>query len=239
MNRFFAPKGNILSLSESDENHIINVLRLREGDEIIICDGNLIDYRCSITQISKNSLDLRIVERFENNAEPPSKITLYQGFPKADKLELIIQKCVELGIFKIVPVLTERTIVKIKPDFSKKLDRLQKISEAAAKQSGRGIIPEICMPISFKDAVKEMGNYDLSLMPYEGEKENNLKGILSGFSGENISIFIGPEGGFSEKEVEFAKSSKIQTVSLGNRILRTETAGLATLAITLHEIGEL
>ncbi|MBE6013707.1 16S rRNA (uracil(1498)-N(3))-methyltransferase [Anaeropeptidivorans aminofermentans] len=222
-----------------DIKHIVNVLRMKEGELLTLCDSKGFDYKCRIKDISKNSISLELISKNKSVSEPEVKITLYQGIPKQDKMELIIQKAVELGIYRIVPVDTERAIVSLKGKEDKKISRWQKIAESASKQSGRGIVPEIAQVMTFKEAVSEASKERLSFIPYELEEEKLLSNIIRGFSGESMSYFIGPEGGFSEKEVELAREHEIIPVSLGKRILRTETAGLAVLSAIMYELGEL
>ncbi|MCL2565158.1 MAG: 16S rRNA (uracil(1498)-N(3))-methyltransferase [Defluviitaleaceae bacterium] len=236
--RFFSDD---LSLSKEDINHIANVLRLKTGDEITICDGKLTDYKCAITKISKPELavEFDILGSSPNLSEPCVQITLFQGLPKSDKMDLIVQKCVELGVYRIVPVECSRSITKITDNRDKKIARWQNIAEAAAKQSGRGIVPEIASPISFDKAVGQMLSCDVALMPYELENVNSIKNALTPPSNiSNIAIFIGPEGGISDEEIALAKSKDIQTVSLGKRILRCETAGFTALILILSTLGE-
>ena len=212
MPRFFAEpeniKGNTITLYSDDAAHISRVLRGKTGDILTVCDGTGSDYIAEITDISDKSVILEIKETLDTKSEPLVKITLYQGLPKGDKMELIIQKCVELGVYSVVPVNTERCIVKIdKNKEKKKTDRWQKIAESAAK--------------------------DGAVIPYELEEKNGLKAFLDGFKGESLAIFIGPEGGFSAEEIEKAVKSGVVPITLGKRILRTETAGMTAIANTL------
>lgn len=242
MHRFYVD--NLSELNKSvtiegeDVNHIKNVLRLTVGDSITVSDGSSRDYECVIASIS-DVVTADIVDIHDCNAELPVKLRLFQGVPKADKFELIIQKAVELGAAEIIPVMMERTVVKLddkKQD--KKLERYRKIAEAAAKQSRRGIIPEVSSYISFKNAVKTLTEADdkvkrLILVPYESAEGMDYARNIIASAGEydEIDIFIGPEGGFADSEIEFAKQNGASIISLGNRILRTETAGLAILSI--------
>ena len=242
MHRFYVD--NLSELNKSvtiegeDVNHIKNVLRLTVGDSITISDGSSRDYECVIASIS-DVVTADIVDIHDCNAELPVKLRLFQGVPKADKFELIIQKAVELGAAEIIPVMMERTVVKLddkKQD--KKLERYRKIAEAAAKQSRRGIIPEVSSYISFKNAVKTLTEADdkvkrLIMVPYESAEGMDYARNIIASAGEydEIDIFIGPEGGFADSEIELAKQNGASIISLGNRILRTETAGLAILSI--------
>ena len=240
MPKFFFNKNDIsrgqVQLFGEDEKHIKTVLRAREGEELTLCDGEGMDYQCRIVSLERGVL-LDILSKEVCETEPKTKITLYQGLPKADKMELIIQKCVELGVDRIVAVSTERAIVKLDKKESKKLERWQKIAEAAAKQSGRGKIPEIGQQVlKFKEAVAEAKGLDGAIIPYEKEQETGIRQFVQGFQGESIGVFIGPEGGFAEEEIALAKEAGITPITLGKRILRTETAGMTTAAILLYEL---
>lgn len=231
-------KDNKIFLDGENANHIINSLRCKIGEEIEISSGDGYDYICKIEEINKNSVIAKIIDCFGNESEPKTKITLYQGLPKSEKMELIIQKCVELGIDEIVPVNTDRTIVKLVGKEDKKIVRWNKISEAAAKQSRRGKIPAILPILNFSDAIKQANKNSLNIIPYEKEKSNTIKSIIKQFNGNSIGIFIGPEGGFSEKEIALAVENNITPITLGKRILRTETAGFITTAILLYELED-
>lgn len=240
MPKFFFNKNDIsrgqVQLFGEDEKHIKTVLRAREGEEMTLCDGEGMDYQCRIASLERGVL-LDILSKEVCETEPKTKITLYQGLPKADKMELIIQKCVELGVDRIVAVGTERAIVKLDKKENKKLERWQKIAEAAAKQSGRGKIPEIGQQVlKFKEAVAEAKGLDGAIIPYEKEQETGIRQFVQGFQGESIGVFIGPEGGFAEEEIALAQENGITPITLGKRILRTETAGMTTAAILLYEL---
>ncbi len=241
MPRFFVESSNIkdgiITLSGDDAGHISRVLRGKIGDTLTVCDGDGNDYEAEISGINEGEVILTVKNTVFTQSEPSLKITLYQGLPKGDKMELIIQKCVELGVYKIVPVNTERCIVKIdKNKEKKKIERWQKISESAAKQSGRGIIPQIGNVENFSQAIKNAVENGKAMIPYELEKERGLKQFLDSFANDNngeMAIFIGPEGGFSAEEIEKALESGVLPVTLGKRILRTETAGMTAIANTL------
>lgn len=243
MARFFVDPENIgtdeVRITGDDVKHISKVLRMRENENITVCDKCGNDYDCTITQISADSVIAKIDSKYPNAMEAPIYITVYQGLPKSDKMDYIVQKCIELGAVRIVPVDTKRVISKPK-DIDKKISRWQKIAEEAAKQCGRGIIPEVASLIGFSDAIKEMSREDdLSLMPYECEKESKLKTVLNNNKGaKKINILIGPEGGFDESEAIIAQEAGIHTVTLGPRILRTETAPLAACAAVMYELGD-
>lgn len=238
MRRFFSLNTD-LSPSKEDVNHIVNVLRLIPGDEIIICDGKSTDYLCRITEVSKSGISIEVLSSSPNLCEPRAHVTLFQGLPKSDKMDLIVQKCVELGISRIIPVECARSIAKITGNADKKIARWQSISESAAKQSGRGIVPEIGDVLDFESAVHQMKSFDLALMPYELENANSIQNALENHSKVNsLAIFIGPEGGISNEEADLAKSHGIIPVSLGKRILRCETAGFTALTLSLAYLGE-
>lgn len=247
MHRFYIDKEDLTHAEQSvqilgmDVNHIKNVLRLRSGDEIIVSDGAGKDYLCQITDIENEKVVADILDVCDNFSELETEITLFQGYPKSDKLEMIIQKTVELGVTKIVPVLTKRTIVKLDDKKAqKKTERYQLIAEAAAKQSGRGIIPTVSMPISFEKALDMAAKLDMNLIPYEEAKGiADSKSAIQSIKGKRtLGIFIGPEGGFSCEEVEQAKAIGAKVVTLGHRILRTETAGMAVMSIIMFELEE-
>lgn len=241
MPKFFCePKdiqGGQIRLSGEDAKHIKTVLRAKEGELLTVCDGAGTDYQCRILSVAEGVL-AEILSQQPCETEPKTKLTLYQGLPKADKMELIIQKCVELGVDRIVAVSTERAIVKLDKKESKKLERWQKIAEAAAKQSGRGKIPEIGQRVlRFSEAVAEAKTLDGAIIPYEKEQERGIRQFVAGVQGERIGIFIGPEGGFAEEEIALAEENGVTPITLGKRILRTETAGMTTVALLLYELG--
>lgn len=245
MSRFFVKESDIhseyIDIKGDDVGHIRKVLRLRCGDQITVCDGKGNDFSVIIEQIENDKVQTRIINSNKSETEPPIEVTLFQGLPKSDKMDWIIQKCVELGIHKIIPMQTERTIVKIdsKKDAENKVGRWQKISSEAAKQCNRGVIPSVEYPVNFEQAINMAGEFDLSIMPYEKENSKSLREFLTIQNVKKIAFFIGPEGGFSEKEVEKANSRGTHTVTLGPRILRTETAGIATLTIIMYQLGDI
>ena len=242
MARFFVEPEQVsektINIFGDDVKHIAKVLRLRIDEKITVCDKCGNDYECTIDEISSDRVVARIVSTAKNFAESDIEITLLQGLPKSDKMDLIIQKCVELGVSKIIPVITKRAVSR-PTDGDKKLVRWQKISAEAAKQCGRGIIPEIGKIISFNDALKLVENNDaLSIMPYECESEGKLRDVLKGADKKKVFVFIGPEGGFDEAEVIAACKAGVKTVTLGPRIMRTETAPLAVCSVIMYEIGD-
>lgn len=231
--------GENATIIGEDVKHIRDVLRYKIDDELYICDDNGIKYVTQIKKFLKDKIELHIVSIKTGTSEPNVKVTLFQGMPKADKLEWIIQKCTEIGIDEIVPVITDRVIVKLdEKNVSKKLERWNKIALEASKQSGRQKVPEVKKPINIKKFIENISKYDILLLPYECEKEQTLKSVLRNLDKkcENIAIFIGPEGGFTEEEIKLLDNENAKIVTLGPRILRTETAGMATLAMTLYEL---
>lgn len=247
MHRFYIDKENLEHAEQSvqilgmDVNHIKNVLRLRCGDEITVSDGAGKDYLCRISDIENEKVVADILDVCDNFSELETEITLFQGYPKSDKLEMIIQKTVELGVTRIVPVLTKRTIVKLDDKKAqKKTERYQLIAEAAAKQSGRGMIPTVSMPVSFEEALKMAEGLEMNLIPYEAaEGIHESKRAIQSIKGKHtLGIFVGPEGGFSFEEVEKAKEIGARVITLGHRILRTETAGMAVMSIIMFELEE-
>ncbi len=245
MHRFFINSKDIyddnINITGEDYNHMKRVLRLKCGENITLSDGMGNEYVAEIKDFGDGFANARIIERYKNLTEPPIEVTLYQGLPKSDKMDFIIQKSVELGISRIVPVFTERTVVRldIGKDAAKKCERWNRISQEAAKQCNRGIIPKIEIPISFKEALKQAQDTALSLIPYEKETKNSIKQILKATGNiSKVSVFIGPEGGFTEKEIDEAVNCGLYSVTLGPRILRTETAGIAVLSILMYELGD-
>lgn len=245
MHRFFVDSSAIESdrivITGDDAHHLSKVLRIREDEEIVVCDKAGTDYLCSVRSVSQNEVEAWILKKESSVSEPPVRITLYQGIAKGDKLETVIQKCVELGAVKIVPVAMKRCVALIKDkDKAKKQERMQRIAFEAAKQCGRAIIPEVGEAVDFEKAIAEAKeSFDLKLLPYEGEKENSIKTILrKNTNAKDICIFIGPEGGFDSSEISVALESGFEIVTLGPRILRTETAPLAAVSAVLYELGD-
>ena len=217
-----------------DVNHIKNVLRMGAGEEVLISNGVDKDYLCEVTSVTAQEVTARILSVEEGGRELPARITLFQGLPKGDKMELIIQKAVELGACEIVPVETKRTVVKLdKKKEESKLRRWNAVSESAAKQSKRLIVPEVTGVMSLKEALVFSKEFDLTVIPFENAKGmERTREILSQVKpGMNVGIFIGPEGGFEDSEIELSESFGAKSVTLGKRILRTETAGLSVLSV--------
>lgn len=241
MPRFFVSPDNIsenhATITGSDVGHISRSLRMNVGDALTICDTEGYDYSGVIRDISPETILVEISDKTASITEPKAKITLYQALPKGSKLEFIIEKAVELGVHQIVPVLTERCVSRPnEKSMSKKIQRYEKIVEAAAKQSGRGIIPKIKPLLTFEQALERAG-HDLTLVFYENAT-TPLKNLLAE-SPLDIGIFIGSEGGFSPEEIQLAQSKGAETASLGKRILRCETAPLVACSVIMFSLGEL
>lgn len=243
MPRFYvseeAVDGDLIRITGEDVNHIKNVLRMGEGEKIIICNGQEKDYRCIIEKVCEREIFAKICETAETGTELPVELYLFQGLPKKDKMELIVQKAVELGAAKIIPVMTARSVVRLEDAKKelKKRERWQAIAQGAAEQSGRGRIPTVERVHTFQDALKLARTLSCSILPYENETGIiETKNALVQIAGSrNAGIFIGPEGGFEPSEVEQAKDCGVRPVTLGRRILRTETAGLAVLSMIMYE----
>jgi 16S rRNA (uracil1498-N3)-methyltransferase len=234
MPRFFAAvtdEENIV-LSGSDANHIGRSLRMKKGEEITVCCHG-IDYNCAISSITADAVCLELLEKHPCAAEPDIQVTLFQAVPKLDKLEYIIQKSVELGAARIVPILTRRCISRPDDkDFAKKLPRLNKIAAEAAKQSGRGMIPEVAPIAGFREAVKMMGEMDRTLLLYEEEGGSSFADAdLSG--AKKVGLVIGSEGGFDQEEADIMVNAGAERIWLGRRILRCETAPITALSILM------
>jgi len=233
---------NIIIIGE-DVNHIKNVLRMKIDDEITVCNiDDSSNYLAKINEFDKTKIICKISEKFQSTTESNIKVHIYQGLPKADKMELIIQKSVELGVDAITPVEMKRCVVKLDgKDKIKKIDRWQKIAEVAAKQSGRDLIPKICSVKNVKEISEDFSQFDVVLLCYENEKNLFLKTVLKEIDVSNsnadlkIAVIIGPEGGLDISEVEFMEQKGARVISLGNRILRTETVALSLLSIIMYE----
>ena len=244
MYRFYVEQNQIhdeyITIEGSDVNHIKNVLRMKIGEAMILCDGQGMDYHCAIDTLSNDFIQAKIVKAEDTQTELPAKIFLFQGLPKKDKMELIIQKAVELGVYQIVPVMMKRSVVKLddKKKEQKKLERWQSIATSAAKQSGRGIIPEVVPVRSYKDAISMAKEMEYKVLPFEhAEGMEETKKIIKEVHGKkSVAVFIGPEGGFEDDEVAYAMESEIKPITLGKRILRTETAGLTILSVLMFEL---
>jgi len=225
-----------------DVNHIRNVLRLEKGDWVVACNGEGKDYVSRIASIEKEQVVLQVEKVQETGTELPTKITLFQGLPKKDKMEFIIQKAVELGVCEIVPVMMKRCVVKLGDEkkIQKKQERWQAIAEAAAKQCDRGIIPVVHAPITMKEAIEKAKELSYNVIPYELQEgiDHSREIVAHACKQESVGIFIGPEGGFEDSEVELAIANGMEAITLGKRILRTETAGMALLSIMMFQMQQ-
>jgi len=243
MRRFYALPQNIadnqIIITDDQAQHITTVLRLQAGEKIIVCDGTGLEYTCSLLSVGKNCI-AEILSSEMSKSEPKVSLTLFQGLPKGEKMDWIVQKCSELGIVNIVPVLTERCIVKLDDkEAQKKQERWQKIALEACKQCGRARVPQVSAPASFKVALKMLKEYELTLVAYEEEQTNAVGQALDNFQGEKLAYFIGPEGGIDEQEHKALIENGSKSVTLGRRILRTETAAITMGAILLYQLGEM
>ena len=230
-----------IKITGTDVNHLKNVLRVKNGDKVEICNlCNQQNYNCQIKEINREYINTKILEKMSEIAESNVKVTIFQGIPKAEKMEWVIQKAVELGVYDIVPVEMKRCVVKLKEKvLDKKLQRWQKISEVAAKQCGRNLIPKIHPVITSKDIANQINQYDVILVAYEDEKHITLKQELLKLKQKDdikIGIIIGPEGGLESKDVEMWREKGAKIITLGRRILRTETVALQCLSIIMYEL---
>ena len=245
MHHFFVTpqqiSGDKIRIEGGDVNHMKNVLRMKLHEKAEISDGESRTYLCEVEAYEEDVAVLHILEEMEADTEPASKLYLFQGLPKSDKMELIVQKAVELGVYQVIPVAMKRSVVRLDDKkAAKKADRWNSIAESAAKQAGRSRIPEVTMPLAYKEALKMAEELDVTLLPYElaGGMEVTREVIRQIKSGQSVGIFIGPEGGFEPEEVDAAVSIGAKVITLGRRILRTETAGLATLAVLMFELEQ-
>jgi len=248
MPRFFVeecldPDVKSLTLRGADFHHIRDVLRMKIDEDLTVCDGGSSDLQCRITSFLSDGVELTIISRQDNQTEPAYQVTLYQGLAKGDKMETIIQKAVELGAARIVPVICRRSVARLDDkDTAKKLQRLNRIAAEAAKQCGRGLTPTVSEPLSFKAAMCEAAKADIRLIPWEGERACSLRAELESAPdlgpNQTISVLIGPEGGFDADEIAIALAAGISPVTLGRRILRTETAGAAVLAMVIYGLDD-
>ncbi|MDF2819591.1 MAG: methyltransferase, RsmE family [Clostridiales bacterium] len=244
MYQFFVEPSQIseksILINGADVNHIKNVLRLRVGENISISDGQGETFYCIIDLISDNTIVANIIDRRKSSKELKTKIFLFQGLPKKDKFELIIQKAVELGVYEIIPVITARTIVKLDDKKElKKSNRWDSIAESAAKQAGRDIIPKVKAPMKYKEALEYARSLEKNIIPYEmATNVMHSKQVISNMQCSSVGVFIGPEGGFEEGEVKMAVDNNIVPITLGKRILRTETAGITVMSLLMFSIEE-
>ena len=246
MDRFFVDKKNInlenntCIIEGEDVKHISKVLRCKIGEEIELCDKDNNEYICEITDISKDLVELNILNKVDIKREANVRVKLYQGLPKGPKMEMILQKLTEVGVDEIILVQTKRSVVKVddkKED--KKIERWERIIYEAAKQSKRGIIPKLRGVLSFKETLEDMKNNDMNICPYENERTVSIKKAIQNSDINNIGIFVGPEGGITEEEIESVQNIGSHVVSLGPRILRTETASVVASSIVLYELSDI
>ena len=247
MYRFFVSPEQLLQepirISGEDYNHIHNVLRMKTGEEVLVTDQGEKEYLCEITDYDADTQEvlLRVVDVFGNNRELPAKMVLFQGYPKGDKMEQIVQKAVELGAAEIVPVMMKRCVVKLdEKKAAKKIERLNGVALSAAKQSKRGRIPEVKPAMNVEQAMQYAQSLDSIIVPYESAEgmEYSKKVIDEITDGRSIGIFIGPEGGFEPSEIEKIEAVGGKVISLGHRILRTETAGMVVLSLLMFGLEE-
>lgn len=247
MRRFFTEPHNIngtVAVILEDATHITRVLRMNVGDEVLIFDGTGYEYTARLISVDKERCEAEILSSRFSEQEPSVSVTIYQGIPKSGKMEGIIQKSVELGVYSIVPVSMDRCVAKLDggKKEAEKIKRWNKIAVEAAKQCGRGILPKVENAVSFDEAIAKMADTELAIMPYEmlGHMgQASLKEVLSQNKASEIAVIIGPEGGFSDSEAEKAKAAGISLVGLGTRILRTETVSSAILAAIMYENNEM
>jgi len=246
LQQFFLPEGalekNSVIISGENYKHMVKVLRMQKGDKILLADGSGKQYEAEIKEIGNENVVAEIVKEKQANTEPPLKVILLQGLPKKDKMEFIVQKGTELGMYSLIPIESVRTVVKLdsKKAASRK-NRWQKIALEAAKQCRRAVVPQIKEISSLKEALTAL-DVDLILFPWEDEKTLTLKDALKNIASDKIksvAVAIGPEGGWAPEEVRLAKEFGAELVSLGPRILRTETAGIAAITMLLYQLGDL
>ena len=242
MPRFFVdqqPQDGVLTLTGENAHHAGRVLRLRVGEGVTLCDGAGMDFDCTVEAVEKEAVTCRVVSCHAADTEPKQSITLFMALPKGDKMEFIVQKAVELGVCEVIPVAMKRSVVKLdQKKAQKKCARWQEIARSAAKQAGRGYIPKVHEVLSYREALAYSEQLDRVLLPYElaeGMKETK-KVITSILPGQSVGIYIGPEGGFEKEEVDRALEQGAEVITLGKRILRTETAGLAALAVLMFHL---
>lgn len=234
----FSPAvGETVTLAGADARHIAGALRMTAGEAVTLCDGVGTDYACTVEAVQREAVTLRVNAAAPTRTEPSVRVTLYMGLPKSDKLEWVIQKAVELGVFSVVPVITGRSIVRLDAkDAAKKQERWQRIADEAAGQSGRGIRPAVCTPITWKQALSRLKEEN-TLLCYEGGGQPI--GSLVTPTERTVSLVVGPEGGFDPAEVEAVTAQGGRIATLGPRILRCETAPLAALAVLMERSGNM
>lgn len=245
MDRFFVDSNNInldkkeCLIQGDDVKHISKVLRCTVGEKLEICDKNNNEYICEITDIAKKEVFLNIIESVDIKRESDIKMKLYQGLPKGQKMDLILQKLTEVGVSEIIPVITKRSVAKLEDKKDKKIQRWERIVYEAAKQSKRGIIPKVKGPLSFKEALLDMKQNSINIVPYEKENSKSIKDAINKSNMDSVGIFIGPEGGFDQEEINMLQDIGALSISLGPRILRTETASIVASSIVMYELTHL
>jgi 16S rRNA (uracil1498-N3)-methyltransferase len=245
MHKFFVQKQNILNdtavIEGDDVKHIYKVLRLEAGDKVSINNSQGKEYLGQIAEVSKNKVLVSLLEELPVNNESPVSIHLYQGLPKSSKMDLIVQKATELGVRDITPVVTERVVVKSELGEFRKVDRWNRIALEACKQCKRTLIPRINTPIEFEELLSQIRTADLIVVPYENETGFGIKNLIPEIQDKvkDIAVVIGPEGGFEETEIDRLKDSGAYIVTLGPRILRTETAGFVCASLLMYELGDM
>ncbi len=244
MARFFVDPDNIKKrqavITGPDVKHIQKVLRLGEGDAVTLLDGRGNQYQANITGYNRDAVFCSIVSKDAAVGEPPVKVTLVQGLPKGDKMELVIQKGTELGVTRFIPLKCIRSVVKL--DEKKAVERQkrwQRVALEAAKQCRRPLVPKVSVPLKWQEVIDEIPEDALLIIPWEGETAASVKDVLANREYNNIYIVVGPEGGFEPSEIDNAKMCGAKTVTLGPRILRTETAGLALISILMYLYGDI
>jgi len=246
MHKFFVTRDSFtedsVTIQGEDVKHMYKVLRLGSGDKISINDCMGREYIGEIVDISKTEVNVKLIEEIDLNNESPLNVSLYQGLPKSAKMDLIVQKATELGVKKITPIITDRVVVKSDLGEFRKTDRWRRIALEACKQSKRSFIPQVETPIEFQSLLLELKDIDLIVVPYENEEGKGIKAMMKEISDEDIktaAVVIGPEGGFEEVEIEKLKAIGAHIITLGPRILRTETAGFVAVSILMYEIGDM
>lgn len=249
MHKFFTPKelinGDVAKIIGDDVKHIYKVLRITQGEKVTLnnCEG--VEYIAKVISVTKQEVLLEVLEKLDVNNESDIKIYLFQGLPKSQKMDLIVQKGTELGVTEFIPTITHRVDVKLKGEF-KKLDRLNRIALEAAKQSKRSIIPKVSEPIEFDQMIEKINSLDLVLVPYENAENFGIKKLVNNLEKngsvekiKSVGIFVGPEGGIEEDEIEKLKENGAHIITLGKRILRTETAGFVATSLIQYELSDL
>ncbi|ONI44290.1 hypothetical protein AN641_07565 [Candidatus Epulonipiscioides gigas] len=243
MPKYFVDSSNIkedtILITDDNFHHIKNVMRFNLQDELTIGNKENINYKCVIEEIGKDFIKAKILETFMANTEPSIEVVLFAPLIKGDKMELVIQKAIEIGATKIIPIYTKNCVVKLEAEkkTTSKLERWNKIAESASKQSGRGVIVSVEMPMDFKNALSfAKENFEINIIPYEKEQSINIKTALRDNTFSGIGIFIGPEGGFDKDEIALSEQFNVVSVSLGQRILRSETASIVSIALVIYEL---